>query len=290
MRKGRRVAVSSDIESPLWDDWHVVGEIDQLMRHGRIATRLFGIPIVIEHDDGIPRAQVESGGALPAHVKYGFVWTCLGTPSREIVDFPECADPERWVVTGGAIGVAVSGLRAVENFLDLGHLGFVHAGYLGEQPHNEIRKYKVAPLPEGGIVATECRVYQPLASPVATEGFDVDYSYEVIRPYTVLLYKANPVRPEISDMIVLFVQPVTEESCIANMLLVYLKDELSAAMLRQFAQLIFCQDKPILENQMPKKLPLSPRAEIPVRADASSAAYRQWLRDTGIRFGAIPAG
>jgi hypothetical protein len=36
--------------------------------------------------------------------------------------------------------------------------------------------------------------------------------YEVVRPYTILLHKANPVRPEISDMIVLFVQPVTEES------------------------------------------------------------------------------
>jgi phenylpropionate dioxygenase-like ring-hydroxylating dioxygenase large terminal subunit len=284
------VTVSPNIESALWDDWHVVGEIDQLVQRGRIATRLFGIPIVIEHEGGVPRVQVESGGTAPAKVKYGHVWTCLGSPGREIVDFPECADPERWVVSGGAIGVAVSGLRAVENFLDLGHLGFVHAGYLGEQPHNEIRKYKVAPLPDGGIIATECKVYQPLASPVATEGFDVDYIYEVIRPYTVLLYKANPVRPEISDMIVLFVQPVTEETCIAYMLLVYLKDEITAVAVRQFAQLIFCQDKPILENQLPKRLPLNPRAEIPVRADAASAAYRQWLRDTGISFGAIPAG
>ena len=284
------MAVSPNIESALWDDWHVVGEVDQLVQRGRIATRLLGIPIVIEHDDGVPRVQVESGGTVPAQVKYGHVWTCLGTPSRDIVDFPECTDPQRWVVTGGAIGVAVSGLRAVENFLDLGHLGFVHAGYLGEQPQNEIRKYKVAPLPDGGIVATECTVYQPLASPVATEGFDVDYIYEVRRPYTVLLYKANPVRPEISDMIVLFVQPVTEESCITYMLLVYLKDEVTALAVRQFGQLIFCQDKPILENQMPKKLPLNPRAETAIRADASSAAYRQWLRDTGIRFGAIPAG
>ena len=61
------------------------------------------------------------------------------------------------------------------------------------------------------------------------------------------------------------------------------------AAVRQFAQVIFCQDKPILENQLPKRLPLSPRAELPVRADASSAAYRQYLRENDIRFGAIPA-
>jgi phenylpropionate dioxygenase-like ring-hydroxylating dioxygenase large terminal subunit len=53
--------------------------------------------------------------------------------------------------------------------------------------------------------------------------------------------------------------------------------------------LIFSQDKPILENQVPKRLPLNPRAEIPIRADAASAAYRQWLRDCGVQFGAIPA-
>lgn len=279
-----------NIESALWDDWHVVAEVDQLMQSGRIATGLLGVPLAIEHEDGVPSVLAESRGAIPSQVKYGYVWACLGAPRRDIVTFPECADPERWVVTAGSIGVAVSGLRAVENFLDLGHLGFVHAGYLGEEPHNEIRTYKVAARADGGIIATGCRVYQPLASPVATEGFDVDYIYEVIRPYTVLLYKANPVRPALSDLIVLFVQPVTEESCIGHMLSVYLKDDITPAVIRQFVQLIFSQDKPILENQLPKKLPLNPRAEIPVRADAASAAYRQYLRDEDIRFGAIPAG
>ena len=278
-----------EIESALWDDWHVIGEIDRLIQHGRLRTMLLGVPLVIEHDGGEPRVLAESRGPIAAQVRYSYVWACLGTPKHEIVTFAECDDPERWVVTAGAIGVAVSGLRAVENFLDLGHLGFVHAGYLGEEPHTEVRPHKVGARPGGGIIATGCKVYQPLASPVATEGFDVDYVYEVIRPYTVLLYKANPVRPALSDLIVLFVQPVTEESCIGHMLSVYLKDDITALAIRQFVQLIFSQDKPILENQLPKRLPLSPRAEIPVRADASSAAYRQYLREKDIRFGAIPA-
>ena len=278
-----------EIEAALWDDWHVVGELDRLIQLGRIRTMLLGVPLVIEHDRGVPRVLADSRGPIPTAVKYGYVWACLGTPKRDIVTFAECDDPERWVATGGSIGVAVSGLRAVENFLDLGHLGFVHAGYLGEEPHNEIRTYKTAMRADGGVIATDCKVYQPLASPVATEGFDVDYIYEVLRPYTVLLYKANPARPALSDLIVLFVQPVTEESCIAHMLLVYLKDDITATAVRQFAQVIFSQDKPILENQLPKRLPLNPRAEIPVRADASSAAYRQYLREKDIRFGAIPA-
>ena len=53
----------------------------------------------------------------------------------------------------------------------------------------------------------------------------------------------------------------------------------------QFQQLIFLQDRIILENQRPRLLPLEPRAEIPTRADASSVAYRRWLKEKGITYG-----
>ncbi len=54
-------------------------------------------------------------------------------------------------------------------------------------------------------------------------------------------------------------------------------------------QLIFSQDKPILENQLPKRLPLDPRAETPIRADKVAIAYRRWLQDHQVTYGAIPA-
>ena len=54
-------------------------------------------------------------------------------------------------------------------------------------------------------------------------------------------------------------------------------------------QLIFAQDKPILENEFPKRLPLDRRAEIPVRADAASIVFRRWLGAHGVTYGAIPA-
>ena len=60
---------------------------------------------------------------------------------------------------------------------------------------------------------------------------------------------------------------------------------LAAQAMRRFQQMIFGQDKPILENQMPKKLPLDPRAETPIRADMSAIAYRRWLRELGLTFG-----
>jgi hypothetical protein len=59
----------------------------------------------------------------------------------------------------------------------------------------------------------------------------------------------------------------------------FLIDDTSALIdLIHFQQLIFLQDRIILENQRPTLLLLKPRAEIPTRADATSIAYRRWLK------------
>ena len=279
------------VESVLWDDWHAVAELARLQHIGRFDTTLLGVTVTVSMDAVSGNVSVHRGGEAIARteIKYGFVWICLGTPARAIVDFPECREPDRLTASAGSTGVAVSGLRAIENFLDLSHLAFVHAGILGEEPHTEIKSYSVDPLPEGGIIATGCKVYQPKPSPVDSHGFDVDYVYAVLRPYIVVLYKANPIDPTRKDMIALLVQPVTEESCIAHMLTCYPPYQVEPPAVRRFQQLIFGQDRPILENQLPKRLPLDPRAEISVRADSASAAYRRWLTTAGVRFGAIPA-
>jgi phenylpropionate dioxygenase-like ring-hydroxylating dioxygenase large terminal subunit len=70
----------------------------------------------------------------------------------------------------------------------------------------------------------------------------------------------------------------------------FLIDETSKpADLIHFQQIIFLQDRIILENQRPLLLPLEPRAEIPTRADASSIAYRRWLKEKGIVYGTTAA-
>jgi len=173
----------------------------------------------------------------------------------------------------------------IENFLDLSHLAFVHAGILGEEPHTEIKSYSVDPLPEGGIIATGCKVYQPKPSPVDSHGFDVDYVYAVLRPYIVVLYKANPIDPTRKDMIALLVQPVTEESCIAHMLTCYPPYQVEPPAVRRFQQFIFGQDRPILENQHPKRLPLDPQAELHQVCDRLSVGYRRYLREQGWGYG-----
>ena len=72
-------------------------------------------------------------------------------------------------------------------------------------------------------------------------------------------------------------------------LLSLVDDESTTARIRWFVQTVFGQDVPILQNQNPKRLPLDPRAETPIRSDQASITYRRWLSDLGVTYGVIPA-
>ena len=275
----------------LLNDWHVIADLANLSSDEPFHTRLLGAGLTIYCRGRYNKEVVrdDTGELIKSTKRYGFLWACLGKPERDIVFVPEAEEGDRHLVTGGSIAVRVSGLRAVENFLDMGHFPFVHTGWLGDEPHTEVAPYKVELTAADELVATECQFYQPVASPTAKEGFIVDYVYKVIRPYTVALYKSNPVQKHRLDVITLFVQPVDEDNCVAHPFLCYLKEGIDEAGIRSFMQLIFAQDKPILENQVPKRLPLDPRAETPIRADAVAVLYRRWLCDKSVTYGAIPA-
>ena len=281
----------SEPEPILVDDWHAIVGLETLRARGSFRTRLLSIPIEIDATGSgdVRVARCDTGAALPARIEYGYVLASLGDPAGDIVHFPESRETDRIHVSGSSVGVHVSGLRAVENFLDLGHFPFVHTNYLGAEPYTEVEPYKVTVTEDNEILVTECRFFQPHSSPSAEGGRMIDYEYRVCRPYTVCLYKANPIEPARRDFIALFLQPVTEERCVAHPYLAYLPHELDAQTLRSFQQLVFGQDRPVLENQVPKRLPLDPRAEVPARSDASSLAYRRWLTAQGVTYGAIPA-
>ena len=208
---------------------------------------------------------------------------------QNIFEIPEYYEPDRRNIHAATIRVKVSAPRAIENFLDLAHFPLVHPGSLGEEPYTEIKDYDVVILEETNeVLAKKCRAWQPIAMLTAKEGYEVEYVYRVPHPYCAILYKANAIDKNRMDVISLFVQPVGEEECNANMLLTIIDDQNSNTAIRSFQQMIFAQDKPILENQVPKRLPLDLRTERSVRCDATSTAYRRWLHKRDVRFGTIP--
>ncbi len=226
---------------------------------------------------------------LPVLVRYGYLWTSLGSPPNGLFEIPEFEEPDRRNIHAATIGVHCSAPRAIENFLDMGHFPYVHPGILGAEPHTEVVEYDVrVDTDSNEIWATECLFYQPQAAATSVGGQLVGYTYRVPHPYCVMLYKTNPVDQERMDVIGLFVRSVTSEHIQASMFLSLLDGVNTDSTIRKFQQEVFAQDKPILENQHPKRLPLNPRAETPVRADKSAIAYRRWLSDLGITYGVIP--
>ncbi len=244
------------------------------------------------HFPALPQLKPpEKACALKYHLeeRYGLIWICMGEPRRAVLPFPEYDDVNLRKVLCGPYAVATSGPRIVENFLDMAHFPFIHAGILGEQPKNEVCDYNVASFDDGvggiGVIATQCFFWQPQTNSLAHGGTNVEYTYRVVRPLTAILTKLPELQGTFHEAISLHVQPVSEESSIVWIVLAMTNFEQSEAELSAFQDRIFLQDQPILENQVPKRLPLEPGAEMPIRCDRMSLAYRAYLRDQSLRYG-----
>jgi phenylpropionate dioxygenase-like ring-hydroxylating dioxygenase large terminal subunit len=182
--------------------------------------------------------------------------------------------------------VRASGLRLIENFLDLAHFPYVHTDILGAEAHPEVARYEVEHRKDvDELWATKCEFFQPRAAASSEGGQISRYMYRVVSPFNVMLYKTPPTAPNRWDVIALFVQPVEPELSIAHMLMLVIDDLSTDDELIAFQQMIFMQDKIVLENQRPLLLPLQPGRESPTRADLSSVLYRRWLKDKQLSFG-----
>ncbi|MBS0405343.1 MAG: aromatic ring-hydroxylating dioxygenase subunit alpha [Proteobacteria bacterium] len=277
------------VESVVWDEWYPVAIAEDVTPCKVYKTRLLGHSIEYACDAaGRLTAWRDNAERTPcrALTRYHAHWVSLGEPSDGFFALPEFDEPDRRALGAGSMAVHVSGLRAIENFLDMAHFPYVHDGYLGSEPYTDVLPYDVSIEPPGEIFARNCRFFQPKGAPTAAEeGHDAQYVYRVARPFVALLYKSSPGHQERMDVIGLFVQPLTEEWCKAHTLLLYLDETTPDSGLRLFQQTIFGQDLMLLSNEIPKKMPLDSRFEIPVRADAMSMAYRRWLDQRGVRYG-----
>ena len=282
--------------------WHVIVAVEDIGTDQIGRTKLLGdtlaytkkasSEVIVWKIDPTYELQIPSDPTkhLPVKTRFNYIWTTLGQPDHDVFPITEFEEPDRRNIHAGTIGVKVSAPRAIENFLDMGHFPYVHTDILGAEPHTEVKEYFVEVSEERDeILATNCRFWQPMASTTSTGGADVDYVYRVPHPFCSVLYKSSPLDKNRMDAIALFVQPLDEESIRAHMFLCVLDDFNEDHLIRSFQQTIFAQDKPILENQYPKRLPLDPRMETPIRADKSAITYRRWLSAKGLNYGVIPA-
>ena len=252
--------------------------------------------------------------------KYGLVWvqitSTIGTGSDAgsgVPAFVAEVDAQLRKLNCGPFEVATSAPRIVENFLDMAHFGFVHEGWLGMRnlPENVVDKatdnakqsataiddYRVEATPHG-LLATQCRAWQPQSNVHSKTAAQVEYTYEVTGPFSAVLTKVpdpNSLDPKglsadvaavgYRESIALFICPTGPESSQVWFRLAVADFESSDDKLREFQHTIFMQDKPVLESQSPKRLPLDLRAELHTVADKASSAYRRHLKNIEITFG-----
>lgn len=213
---------------------------------------------------------------------YGLIWAALSSTQKDIPPFPESEDASYRLVLAGPFGpLRASAPRIIENFLDIAHFPFVHGGSLGDESRPEISDYKVEIGPNG-VAADDVTVYQP--DPYGTgQGDIVHYIYRVYRPLTAYLVKETK---QTRFSILFPITPVDEMSSIAWFIMAVDQDYgLTEAEITQFHSAILAQDVPIVESQRPELLPLDLQAELHLRCDRTSIAYRRWLHELGVSFG-----
>jgi phenylpropionate dioxygenase-like ring-hydroxylating dioxygenase large terminal subunit len=218
---------------------------------------------------------------------FGLVWLQLTGDTSPLPAFAAEEDPRLRKLNVGPYDVETSAGRIVENFLDLAHFGLVHDGWLGDRDHLALADYAVTATPQG-FVATGCRAWQPRSNRLASGGSVVSYRYELTAPFAAVLTKLPEAQDGYRDEIALFVCPAEAERSRVWFRLAVTDRVSSDEELRAFQHTIFMQDRPVLESQRPKRLPLLPTSsggEVHCAADRSSAVYRRHLIDSGITHG-----
>ncbi len=223
------------------------------------------------------RAQV-----FHAAERYGGIWVCLGEPAGGVPDFAVAEADGFRTVTAGPYRFRALGPRVIENALDVAHLGYVHAGLLGDSSRLEVEEYEV----EDGVrgpEAKEIRIWQP--NPDGTgQGALVTYRYWVEGPLTMGFEKTGGER---LFAVLAQVAPVDAEHSEMRMLMsMNYGHEVLAEELRAFQDRVTEQDRAVVESQRPELLPLDLQAELHLRSDRMAIAYRKWLAKIGLRYGA----
>lgn len=274
------------------NEWVACGWPDKVAVGGSYRTVVLGQDIEVRRKaaDAFEIVELDEEGRpgrqLPVEQRYCCIFTTLGQPTRPLPAIPEFDEPDRRIIGCGSVGVHTSPYRIIENFLDMAHFSFVHTDILGAADRTEVLAYKTEHRKDvDEIWAIDCQFFQPAASRASTGGQMTRYAYRVMSPFSVMLYKNVFGDPTRNDAICLFVQPMAETECLAYMPMALVDEQSTSAAIIDFQQTIFLQDRIILENQRPALLPLDPTFELPTRADASSIAFRRWLKAQNLQFG-----
>lgn len=212
---------------------------------------------------------------------YGWIWGTIAENPSPLPAIDEWSHPTYRHIHCGPYDLNTYATRAVENFLDVTHLPFVHEGILGNSLHTEIHDFECRITTEG-LIVDPVNIWQP--NPDGQEGGTyVNYSYRATHPMHAFFTKAFDGK---QFKIFLTATPTGVKSATIWMLIsLDYPSPLTDQEIRDFQDRIISQDIPIIESQDPSALPLDLSLELHTKSDRATMGYRKWLSQLGVQYG-----
>jgi vanillate O-demethylase monooxygenase subunit len=228
-------------------------------------------------DRGIPsKAKAKTYQVIEKH---GLIWVCLDGPRFELPEFPPSyGDPAyRWH-TLAPTPLRANAARFLENNMDQSHFAFVHKGIFAVEP--EVAPIEVQTTSDGFTWDVE----NPLNT-MDPSGPRERTRFRVVLPFSLFIDKYTP-GGERHNVILFVGSPVSgRESRVFRFIgrnFTRGTDEEEA----QHQQLVFEQDRAVVEAQRPEELPLDLREELHLRGpDTAALTYRKGLAALGVDWG-----
>jgi phenylpropionate dioxygenase-like ring-hydroxylating dioxygenase large terminal subunit len=235
--------------------------------------------------------QIATDAAIPARAslgmvrsteRYGMVWAALEAPVAPIPDFPEWDDPAYIHVPCRSYTWQAGPGRMLENFTDFGHLGYLHDGLLGVRDDLVVPDHSVTT--EGFALSYEIQMAVPntndryaVTDVASARGLQTN-TYVLTLPFAIHLR----CRYEDSGSyrtLFFAVQPRSDYESTGYCFQSRNFDrDADAAEFVEFQELLAEQDRPIVESQWPREIPLAATDELHLGFDRVAIAYRRALR------------
>ena len=215
--------------------------------------------------------------------RYGLIWANLnGQPTRPLPEWPSLEDDSFQIVNMESEVWNASAGRHAENFNDVAHLSFIHAGTFGNPNDPLIERYKVDKTNVGinrrfnynQIDRIDFGSDSNVVTPMV-------YNYKYTYPFSSELAICSPDGRDMAIYDSICPETPTTSRIFISMARNYDKDT-PIEELVEFQAAVNEEDRWVIESQLPKLLPLSPKSEKHIAADAWSLEFRTGFVKLGI--------
>lgn len=227
---------------------------------------------------GTPIPSAARLDVVEVREQYGVLWLCPGVPVGDLPSIAEDSDPAYRRLTAGMETWTVSATRMVDNFCDVAHFPYVHAGTIGADTDPVVDAVDIEDLGDGFIG------YRYSADVLDEHGDRIgqDMSTAYLLPSTVrsnTRYTSGSRRGQ-NRVLLLCTTPVDDATSLFTFIVWRNHDyEVPAADVLAFDRAIGAEDKLMLET-IPGALPLGAGNDgtVSVKADRLSVRWRQGFR------------